>query len=146
MFVCEGWSEGSGFDPLEVQVLTLRYGQVQVLTLRYGQVQVLTLRYGQVQVLTLFSVPRSCEPLTPHPLADSKEMYPHLSGLELADDLGDNQELQVDILIGSVITGNSSQDKYRGELVDLLQSKHVLDGSFLDRFPHQVRRTHLTIS
>ena len=61
----------------------------------------LRVKYGQVKVLTLFSVPRICDPLMPHPLADTKEMYPHLSGLELADDPGDAQELQVDILIGS---------------------------------------------
>ena len=61
----------------------------------------LRVKYGQVKVFTLFSVPRICDPLTPHPLADTKEMYPHLSGLELADDPGDAQELQVDILIGS---------------------------------------------
>ena len=61
----------------------------------------LKVKYGQVQVLTLFLVPRICEPLTSHPLANSREMYPHLSGLELADDPGDTQELQVDILIES---------------------------------------------
>ena len=46
------------------------------------------MKYGQLKVLTLFLVARICDPLTPHPLADTKEMYPHLSGLELADDLG----------------------------------------------------------
>lgn len=61
----------------------------------------LKVKYGQLKVLTLFPVSRICDPLTPHPLADTKEMYPHLSGLELTDDLGDAQELQVDILIRS---------------------------------------------
>ena len=37
----------------------------------------LRVKYGQVKVLTLFSVQRICDPLTPHPLADTKEMYPH---------------------------------------------------------------------
>ena len=99
----------------------------------------LKVKYGQLKVLTLFPVARICDPLTPHPLADTKEMYPHLSGLELADDLGDAQELQVDILIRSdyywqFITGQLQ----RGTIVDLLRSKHVFDGSFLDQFPLQV--------
>lgn len=61
----------------------------------------LKLKSGLSQMLTLFSVPAICEPLTCHPLVDSREMYPHLSGLELADEPEDGQELHVDILVGS---------------------------------------------
>ena len=54
----------------------------------------LKVKYGQVWVLILLSVLKICEPLTAHPLADSKEIYPHLSGLKLADDSGDAQKLK----------------------------------------------------
>ena len=98
----------------------------------------LRVKYGQVKVLTLFSVPRNCDPLTPHPLADTKEMYPHLSGQELADDSGDVRELQVDILIGSdyywqFITGQLQRGT-SGPVV--IQT--CLGWSFLDQFPLQV--------
>ena len=52
-------------------------------------------------IVTLFFVPMICEPLTSHPLVDCRETSFHLTGLELADDPGDNQSLRVDILIGS---------------------------------------------
>ena len=61
----------------------------------------LRLRNGKDVIVTLFSVPTICEPLTSHPLVDCRETYPHLTGLELADDPGDDQSLRVDILIGS---------------------------------------------
>ena len=61
----------------------------------------LKLKSGLSQTLTLFSVPTICEPLTCHPLVDCREAYPHLSGLEFADELEDGQELHVDILVGS---------------------------------------------
>ena len=98
----------------------------------------LRVKYGQVKVLTLFLVPRNCDPLTPHPLADTKEMYPHLSGQELADDSGDVRELQVDILIGSdyywqFITGQLQRGT-SGPVV--IQT--CLGWSFLDQFPLQV--------
>ena len=58
----------------------------------------LRLRSGKDVIVTLFSVPTICEPLTSHPLVDCRETYPHLTGLELADDPGDDQSLRVDIL------------------------------------------------
>lgn len=61
----------------------------------------LKLKNGQNQIVTLFSVPMICETLIAHPLAECREACPHLTGLELADDPGDNQQLQVDVLIGS---------------------------------------------
>eukprot|EP00731_Ephydatia_muelleri_P025583 Em0017g666a len=66
-------------------------------TLRVG----LKLRNGQTQLLTLFSVPIICGPLIPHHLVKYREAYPHLEGLEFADDPGNVQQLHVDILIGS---------------------------------------------
>eukprot|EP00731_Ephydatia_muelleri_P025526 Em0017g609a len=61
----------------------------------------LKLRNGQTQLLTLFSVPIICGPLIPHHLVKYREAYPHLEGLEFADDPGNVQQLHVDILIGS---------------------------------------------
>lgn len=59
------------------------------------------LKNGQTQLLTLFTVPIICGPLIPHHLVKYREGYPHLEGLEFADDPGDFQQLHVDILIGS---------------------------------------------
>lgn len=61
----------------------------------------LKLRGDQVLIFKLFSVPMICEPLKTHSLVDCQKSYPHLTGLELADDPGDNQTLKVDVLIGS---------------------------------------------
>ena len=58
----------------------------------------LKLKNGKNQLLTLFSVPIICGP---HNLAKYRETYPHLDGLEFADDPGDTQQLHVDILIVS---------------------------------------------
>ena len=60
--------------------------------------------------MTLFSVPSICKPLTPHPLADSKEKYLHLSGLELADDPGRLQRgtsgpVAIQTCLGWVLSG-----------------------------------------
>ena len=52
-------------------------------------------------IVTLFSVPTICELLMSHPLVDCRGTYTHLTGLELADDSGEDQSLCVDILIGS---------------------------------------------
>ena len=59
------------------------------------------LRSGQSQILTLFSVPAICQQLTCHPLVNYRDVYPHLSGLEFAEEPEDNQELHVDVLVGS---------------------------------------------
>ena len=61
----------------------------------------LQLRNGQGQIVTLFSVPEICEPLVSHPIVDCRRVYPHLRGLEFADESDDVQKLHVDILIGS---------------------------------------------
>ena len=61
----------------------------------------LQLRNGQGQIVTLFSVPEICEPLASHPIVDCRRVYPHLRGLEFADESDDVQKLHVDILIGS---------------------------------------------
>ena len=59
------------------------------------------LKSGQSQILTLFSVPAICERLTSHSLINCRDVYPHLSGLEFADEPGDGEELHVDVLVGS---------------------------------------------
>ena len=59
------------------------------------------LKNGQNQIFTLFSVPKICEPLTCNSLVDCREVYPHLSGLEFADESEGDPELHVDVLVGS---------------------------------------------
>ena len=61
----------------------------------------LKLRGDQVLIFKLFSMLMICEPLMSHFLVDCQKSYPHLTGLELADDPGDNQTLKVDVLISS---------------------------------------------
>lgn len=61
----------------------------------------LNLRGDQVLILKLYSLPMICEPLTSHPLVDCQRPYPHLTGLELANNPWDDQSLKVDVLIGS---------------------------------------------
>ena len=59
------------------------------------------LKKGCSRLLTIFTVPNICEPLTPHSLASCREFYPHLRGLELADEFEDIYKLQLDLLIDS---------------------------------------------
>ncbi|XP_064394514.1 uncharacterized protein LOC135341786 [Halichondria panicea] len=61
----------------------------------------LKLKNGETQNLSLFTVPTICEPLKPHPLVDYRRTYPHLSGLEFADDPEDAETIHVDMLVGS---------------------------------------------
>lgn len=58
----------------------------------------LKLKDGGELILTLFIVPTICAPLTSHSVPDCHEVYPHLRGLELAED---SSQLRVDILVGS---------------------------------------------
>ena len=69
-----------------------------------------------------FSVPTICEPLTCHPLVNCRDVYPHLSGLEFADEPEDGQEVIVDSLWGRTTTGISSLGEYSEGQMDLLQS------------------------
>ena len=51
--------------------------------------------------MSLFAVPFICEPLSTQPITCVIEKYSHLSKLELADSSSGNEELNIDILIGS---------------------------------------------
>ena len=80
----------------------MTFGASEGTTCVCGCVEVgIKLRKGCSQLLTIFTVPTICEPLTPHSLASCREVYPHLRGLELADEFEDIDKLQVDLLIGS---------------------------------------------
>ena len=62
--------------------------------------------------LMLFVVPLICEPLTRQPVVFCRDNFPHLSGLILADPSDGQEQLEVDILIGSdqywsLITGET---------------------------------------
>ena len=57
-------------------------------------------REGKDKTIDLFVVPHICEPLTTQPIAKCLDFYPHLSGLELADDPLDEIH-EIDMLIGS---------------------------------------------
>lgn len=64
---------------------------------------------GQEINIDLFVVPHICEPLGKQPLEECLGLYPHLSGLELADDFTKEPHV-IDMLIGSdfywhVVTG-----------------------------------------
>ena len=57
-------------------------------------------RLGQYTSLDVFVVPHICEPLTSQPLYQYLELYPHLGGLELADNPW-KEMCEVDLLVGS---------------------------------------------
>ena len=68
----------------------------------YGVVRLgMALRDGTTFEMSLFTVPFICEPLSVQPICYAKDTYEHLSGLELADSSHEDEELNVDILIGS---------------------------------------------
>ena len=61
-----------------------------------------------------FCTPVVCSPLTNQRIEFVKENYPHLTGLELADNTDCQSELKIDILIGmdyyfSILTGKKRQ-------------------------------------
>ena len=56
-------------------------------------------RAGEDKNIDLFIVPHICESLTTQPIDKYLELYPHISGLDLADDpLAETHE--IDVLIG----------------------------------------------
>ena len=61
----------------------------------------MSLKNGGHLEMSLFAVPMICEPLSMQPIAYAEGRYPHLSGLELADFSHGNEDLEVDVLIGS---------------------------------------------
>ena len=58
-------------------------------------------KIGETQLLTLYSVPTICEPISSHCISQSQAAFPHLMGLDLADNVDGKAPLQVDVLIGS---------------------------------------------
>ena len=59
------------------------------------------LKNGTTFEMSLFTVPFICEPLSTQPITCAIEKYSHLSNLELADSSSGDEELNVDVLIGS---------------------------------------------
>ena len=56
---------------------------------------------GSSRQLTVFSVPMICQPLAPSSMSEHLHRFPHLTGLELADDLSSDSPHEVGLLIGS---------------------------------------------
>ena len=61
----------------------------------------LLLKDGRHLEMSFLTVPLICEPLTTQPITCAKEGYQHLSELDLADFSYGDEDLEVDILIGS---------------------------------------------
>ena len=59
------------------------------------------LRSGENMYLTMFTVPSICEPIHGQPPVRFQELYPHLHGLDLADDSEKASPHEVDMLVGS---------------------------------------------
>ena len=51
--------------------------------------------------LTVFSIPTICEPIAPYAMDQDRDCYPHLTGLELADNVYTHPPLEVGLLVGS---------------------------------------------
>ena len=58
-------------------------------------------RDDSMMYLTVFPVPTICQPIVPHSVADCHDRFPHLAGLELADDICTRSPLGIALLIGS---------------------------------------------
>ena len=56
---------------------------------------------GRSLQFSVLTVPFICEPLTSQPTLYASENYPHLANLELADYANEQDELSVDVLVGS---------------------------------------------
>ena len=61
----------------------------------------MSLKGGGHLNLSFFTVPMICEPLSTQPIARARRSHQHLAGLDLADFSHGNEELHIDILIGS---------------------------------------------
>jgi hypothetical protein len=64
--------------------------------------------------LTMFTVPSICEPIHGQPIVHYQELYPHLNGLDLADNIEEASPREIDVLVGSnfywdLITGQIRQ-------------------------------------
>ena len=106
------------------------------------------LRGGQMKQLTLFVVPLICEPLTCQPVVFCRDNFPHLSGLTLADPLDGQEQLEVDILIGSdqywsLITGETRRGE-NGPVGVQTKLGWVLSGSVDLPTEDQARTTLVT--
>ena len=51
--------------------------------------------------LTVFSIPTICQPIAPYAMDQHRDCYPHLTGLELADNVYTRSPLEVGLLVGS---------------------------------------------
>ena len=56
---------------------------------------------GEPLTVSAVVIPHICDPVRMQPISSSKNVYEHLSGLELADSGSITGELEIDILIGS---------------------------------------------
>lgn len=61
----------------------------------------MALKDGRHLEMSLFTVPMICEPLSAQPIAHAREGYQHLADLGFADFSHGDEDLEVDILIGS---------------------------------------------
>ena len=62
----------------------------------------LTKHDGTIPIIALV-VPHICNPISSHPTVQSRECFDHLSELDLADPNESNENLEIDVLIGSDI-------------------------------------------
>ena len=67
-------------------------------------------RHGTCLELQLLVVPLICKPLTGQPRTCARERYSHLNGLELADNGGVNDAIEISVIIGA---------DYYWEIVDM---------------------------
>ena len=121
------WTLGAGSHRAREQLALATSGEQCMTIMTFGASQggSLVCEYVKVgfklnksQLLTLL-----CERLTSHCLITCQDLYPHLNGLEFADEPGDGQELHVDILVGldhywDLITGRLRQGSNGSVAID----------------------------
>ena len=83
----------------------------------------------------MYTVPSICEPIHGQPVAHYEELYPHLIGLDLADDAEEASPCEIEVLVGSDFYWDLiTRVRFDEDLLDQLQSIQGLDGYSLD--PH----------
>ena len=99
--------------PTGTQKLSIvTFGAVQQTQSKHDYVKVgIKLRSGEKMYLSMFTVPTICEPIHGQPVVHYQELYPHLNGLDLADNTEATSPREIDMLVGSdfywdLITGH----------------------------------------
>ena len=115
-------------------LLIKTFGEVSAKLQRFDIVQVVVQTIDDMEVyVSAYVVPTICAPISNQMIQFTQETYPHLHGLELADNSHGSKELSVDLLIGAdfyrhYVTGETVRDVNPGPVAILTKLGYVLSG------------------